>query len=145
MRPQPDYVMNLMFVRDDERTNPKPFDKLFACYADYSSQCDETMPYICTHGLAKGSCTSNPNVWSKSRMCNTFCDTRTKPSGLLYPSYLPVPDRSKFVGKCPSNMGLLCSPTAPYHCISGVENAGCTASKQYFQNSNSCNLFCKSD
>ncbi len=134
--------MNFLFVRDYNRSDPAPFDKLFKCYADYSPQCSSDMPYICSSGLLKGSCTSDPNVWQRSRMCNRFCDVRNKPSYQLYPSHMPVPDRSKKLAHCPKKLQKTCPTGMPYRCINGIENSGCTSSKQYFQNSASCNIYC---
>jgi hypothetical protein len=164
---------DLYFIRDQNNSDPKPYDgqmefaylpvsgqdKLGKCFADYHYQCSNDIPYICTEGLVKGSCTSNPNVWQESRMCNKFCDVRGTPDvrtrypdkmywGIRqpeyiagYPSYMPVPDRSKEV-KCPINSPK-CPASKPYKCISGLAFGGCTDNKQTFQNDQMCFKFCR--
>lgn len=112
--------MDLYFVKED-KSSPLPYDKLRQCTADYRNQCPEKTPYICTRGLVQGSCTSDPNVWQKSRMCREFCDVRNAPNvrivrppqlyfGLRKPQvepgftgYMPAGDKSKKV-PCPSPM-----------------------------------------
>ena len=143
--------MSFLFIPPDERaekSNPLPFDKLINCFADYTTQCTADMPYICSSGLMKGSCSSDPTVWQNSRMCNRFCDTRKPPTYDLYPSYLPVKDKSKYVGGCsnliPSRdlMFLMNDNSAPYVCIKGIANTGTSPNPQYWQNSQFCKAYC---
>ena len=133
--------MSLLFVTDIDKSDPTPYDKLFDCYGDYSNQCGIDQPYICSGGLMKGSCTSDPNIWQESRMCNRFCDIRKQPTYNLYPSYLPVPDKSKLV-KCPNQFIGACPVTMPFMCIDGISSSGCSANPQYWQNTVFCNTYC---
>jgi hypothetical protein len=131
---------DLYLIEDTDRTNPTPFDKLFDCYADYSKQCGSDTPYICSGGLMKGSCVADPNIWQQSRMCSSFCDVRNAPSYNLYPSYLPVLDRSKLT-KLPSHLFGACEQSMPYMCIDGIASGGCGADPQYWQNSGACQAY----
>jgi hypothetical protein len=133
--------MELYLIEDDNRTNPVPFDKLFDCYADYSMQCGPDTPYICSRGLMKGSCAADPSLWQRSRMCSQFCDTRNKPAYNLYPSFLPVMDRSKRV-KCPPNFVGTAPSSMPYLCLDGIASGGFGADPQYWQNSPFCKSYC---
>ena len=134
--------MSFLFVQDTDKANPVPFDKLFGCYADYSPQCGPDMPYICSSGLLKGSCSVDPLIWQESRMCNTFCDTRNKPTYNLFPSFLPVPDRSKRLANCPNQFVGSCSASMPYMCTDGIASSGCSANPQFWQNSPFCKAYC---
>lgn len=129
--------MSLLLVENEHNDHPLPFDKLFGCYADYSSQCGPSMPYICSSGLMKGSCSSDPKIWQESRMCNSFCDTRNRPTNDLYPSFLPVQDRSK-QAECPIMLINTCPLSLPYMCIDGIDSSGCSANKYSWQNNSSC-------
>lgn len=80
--------MDLYFVNYDKNNLTEvpepiyPYEKLYRCHSNHLTQCDQSMPYICTHGLVKGACTSDPHIWQDSRMCKAFCDVR-----------IPVPKR----------------------------------------------------
>ena len=152
--------MDLYFITDVTELNncaPKPYDKLSPCFADYSNQCSNDMPYICTEGLVKGACTSDPNIWQGSRMCKRFCDVRNPPDTHIvqpyplyigirkpevrpnYDSYLPTPNVSKEV-PCMSNT--ICHHNAPYQCLTGPAFGGCSDNAQLWENDPNCHTYC---
>src|SRR5271154_5495216 len=137
--------MSLRFARENANNNPQPFDKLARCEASYVNQCPKSMPYICTDTnnlYPRGGCTSDPNIFQNSLMCNRFCDTRRPPNVVTVPpkpmylglrrpqqhpgfeSYLPTPDISKKV-ICPLGVERVCSQSAPFQCLEGDAINGC--------------------
>lgn len=151
--------MSFLFVKEIVRNDPKPYDKLERCQANYRNQCDESTPYICSDGLLKGDCSADPNIWQYSRMCNRFCDTRKCPDvsvippkkmffGIRNPEIVPnipqtayVLDTSKQI-KCPRSIPKLCNDGSPFQCLRGTPTGGCSANPQTWQNYYACKNFC---
>ena len=150
--------MSFLFIKDMDNDNPKPYDKLEQCQADYTDQCSSDMPYICSKGLLKGSCSVDANIWQNSRMCNRFCDVRRKPNtriiqpksmfvGIRPPqivsNILQVPyilDQSK-QWQCPKSTPKICDQYAPFRCLLGIPVGGCASNSQTWQNDFSCKSF----
>jgi len=133
--------MSFLFVKDNDKMDPQPFDKLTQCMSSYIGQCNKNFPYICSDGLLKGGCATDPNTWQQSRMCNRFCDVRRPLNQSEFPKIYPLKDVSKQI-KCPKKFQKVCESHYPYQCTSGIAVGGCTDNPQFWQNSESCTTFC---